>query len=441
MLSSHARGNLQHSNFGGHVTNASEHSDVISGWDRAILYRSELLRILGAESGVLESAGKQRVVSFQATGLTTFFTLETPADETPFHSPFNIRTFIAAVTDLAAARNHVNELNTYTSLIRWLIVSREGADVSFDAGVEFEFFVVADYSTMLGNPVTEVPFRLAEMILREQITRAWLLVSHGFIDGWGVPVHLESTPVDPEGADANANYFDLVVTPYSNSDATKILHAAEVAFDREVQAQLSVGEPGWVGFHGLTFEVPYGLGDFRGAVTHLSNEGDESNDTSTGLVRASTTTHPHFGNGLVCWLQIPAIGFDDVFALVEALNRQNSPSSAGFAPPFSMPHFSHSIGAWVVRGDDIAWAAFIPAAFGEIFEPETLIDSFREMWQDTARMAFAAHAVLNWEDFKSVGCDGRLGLLSPSEAARGGAYGEFGGGDMWFPENAKPTDE
>ena len=292
--------------------------ELARGWNRAQLFRRELLRVIGASDETVASADDRRTVAWRATGLTTFFTLDVPIEDQPLHAPFNVRTYLAAVTDLVQARSLVNELNTYTSLIRWLIVARDDTEISFDAGVDFEFYVVADFSTMLGNPVTEVPFRFAEMIVREQITRAWVLVSNGFTVGWAFPVYLDglaSALADLEASDENADYFDSFITPFADSDASDVLRAAETAFDREVQAQLSSGESGWIGFHGLTFEVPYGLGDFRGAVTTFSNEGDESNDTSTGLVRASVTAHPHFGNGIVCWLQVPVVGIDDAFSL------------------------------------------------------------------------------------------------------------------------------
>jgi hypothetical protein len=407
----------------------------LRGYARASLYRSSLLVEMEADEETIRSAENQPLVEWNATGLTTCFTLEKPRADQPYHCPFNVRTFLAVVTDVEAARFWVNELNTFTSLVRWLLVTNEEAGEIPQGISRGDHYVVADYSTMLGNPVTEVPFRVAEMAIREQITKSWVLASNGFAEGWGNPALFDGSSVVPEDTsefDVNCDYFDLYVTPRSTNDATGLISAADEAFRREVEAQLNDDDLAWLGFANPQFEVPFGFGKFDGAVTHIANGGDDKNDTSTSLVKASVTSHPHLGNGIVCWLQIPITGISDPLATVERLNKQNSPISAQLEVPISIPHFAHSLGAWVVRDEEIVWAAFVPAAFRDLIDAESLVNFFRELWQDCARNSFAAHALIERNNFEKSGASNEFGLRVDSARIRGAAYGEIGGGDRWY---------
>lgn len=430
-----------------------------TGLAAAVSLRERLLAGFGAEPEWRFGDEDDDIVTWFAGPLATRFMIEEVSDEVPGLAALHVYTVCAEIDDFEQARTYVSELNLMTTFGRWSILNDPDLPVAvqnmfpdMDFTIPYRLLpltpsynpehpsnVSVGVTFIVGDERIEFPFPAMMAMVAATIAKATALVSHDFTDGWGSPAIV--TRQDGTWRDSSWNpvvqFFDEFITPHSADSSTPLAIALNEAFEIERQAQFESSAGAWFGSgdaSGFTCEVPYGGGPFPMGVIAMTPD-QTSPETSTSLVRGLVVSNPHVGDGLL--FAMTSGGSNSVGALPDwatcsLLNAQNRIRDEDLHPGFA-----HAVGSWVpnqgiahvnyVRG--ATHVNFIPSGFATMLEHDDLVQFFRVLLSNSARLSWGSRKVL--EPFRDRDIENSERRLSPiglaaGSRARGLEFGEPG---------------
>ena len=387
-------------------------TNLTPGLKSALAFRTKLLEALKAEPEWLFGEIDDQKVVWIPSVLGTEFVANPSGPEVPLYGVLTVRTRLLKTTDFGRASDYVNLLNNYTSMTRWVISQVSGSE-------EPEFEMSSELTFVVGNEFTDITLDAAVLAVSEQIAKAAAICSEEFYGGWGEPLLISG----PDGIryqekwNEIVDFFNSTVLPAGSQPADALFEAAVKAFDEEVQFQLGNDYPAWFGNHDsetLVFEVPFDDAEFfSGVIASIQPINGERYRTSLATVQS--IENPHLGKGVLTFLKIPAEPLGDLqLSTVNELNLHGSGEGAGC---------SHGIGAWVLNGGELKYGLFIPVSWLAQFTESTLIQMFRVIFENLARVSWAVKMVLQGNQGHNANF---FGLAASEERARGPHFGELG---------------
>ena len=420
-----------------------------TGVRRAREVRRELLESFGAEDEWVWGGDSDQTIKWAPGPLGTRFMVEPVRDSVPGLGIVHVFTICATVLELDIARTAVSAMNFHTTFERWSVLNDPELDLVRSVPADNPFglplspwhdedaciAVASGVSFVVGDPRIDLPFTAMRAIVAGAIAKANAVVTNGFADSWGRPdvVHDEDGNMRP-GDDWNRvlYFFDDEITPRRDEPCHGLAEALANAFELERSLQFETCPAAWYGSgdrNGFTCEVPYGPGPYPlgviggGMFPHLA-----SPENSTSLVRGLVQANPFVGNGLVLAVTTGGPGPTDEVptqllpALLNAQNRLREDEAS--------PGFAHAVGAWVHQFG-ITHVSFIPSAWEYLLTSEELINFFRVMLANAARLSWGSRMVMEpYRDrqLTDVTAPNPPGGLAAGALARGPEFGEIGAG-------------
>lgn len=438
---------LRIANAGGLMSSVDRFS---TGLQRARQVRRQLLESFDAEDEWLWGNDWDPTVMWAPGPLGTRFMVEPVSDSVPGLGIVHVFTICATAFDVDAARATVTDLNFHTTFERWSVLNDPGLDLTSAVATDDPYrlplsprhdedapiSVASGVSFVVGDPDVELPFNAMRAIVAGAIAKATAVATNGFADPWGQVdvVHDESGTMRP-GEDWNriVYFFDDEITPQRDASAGALADALVQAFELERELQFRTCPAAWFGSGdrtGFTCEVPYGPGPFplgvigmNAMAPHLAGP-----ENATSLVRGLLQANPYVGNGLVVAVTTGGSGpSNDVPAelLPALLNAQNR-----LRKDEASPGFAHAVGAWVSQMG-ITHVTFIPAAWRNLLDWDELVQFFRVMLANAARLSWGSRQVMEpYRDrpLSDITTPSLPNGLAAGAQARGSHFGEPGAG-------------
>jgi hypothetical protein len=348
--------------------------------------------------------------------VTTFFTVEPGAQATPDLAVLGVMTPVATAGDVSLALEQCNSLNLYGTTNRWTV-----APTPLDQ--ETQILQVGCAFVVGGHNMASLE-GFAVWCIREQIAIATAKMTNDVaVLVGGVPVRTARHEGgdyrdDPSGWHEVVYHYGHVVTPYRSLSAVPLLAGLGGAFEGLKQEMFDDGTGAWYGSVEATrffCEMPFSWHSYpAGVIGGGAALGGEM--PPTVLVAGTTEPHPHVGNGLLLRMRVPAELGDEPGELANRLNLCDRALSGA----------THSVGAWVAAGNQLAYCVYLPAVLAE--QGIDLPAVVREMLLTLARQALIARRLLlDEEDLTDQDRSAAVGLAAPT-APHGLAWGETGEG-------------
>lgn len=372
-----------------------------TGFTEACEARTRLLERLNPDGTWQFGLSTDPTVYWFHSYLSTEFSVHSMPESVSNYALLHIRTRLVEVENVDAALEVANNLNQYTSTARWLVLGGDTPELVCDTG-----FVI-------GNSNTDLSLDVMTLATSEHIAKSVAIFNEDFCRPWGKLI-MRTADNQIREFDTWApiiEYFNAIVLPDSDNTAERLAAVMKRSFEVERDNQFEKSVPAWFGTlspEGLVYEVPFGKGNFTsGVISSSATYGEPGCETA--LITGQSIRHPHLGNGVLLFLQIPISSY----ASGNRLNYQ----------PLIFTGFNHIIGAWVEQENGTKFSVFIPSSWGDILSDADLIQFFRELHRGMARVAWAAGYELeaHWRENTSP----MFGLAAGSSDARGPQYGEL----------------